>query len=293
MYFRHPDLAPVMPMRHSTVLARTVLLVIVGSVVLPALLHAQTVTVSPMSVVLDSRTRSSTLTLYNSSAAAAEVTVDLAFGYPQSDGEGNVTVPLTSEPAADEPSAFAWMRVFPKRFVLEAGARQVVRIMAEPPPALPDGEYWSRVIVASRAVSAPLERPAEKLEAKLNIVTRMVTPANYRQGAVTTGVEVTRATATRDGGGIRLEFDLRRTGNAAYLGRLQADVVDARGAVLASAREDLAVYRTLTRRIAIDVPAGAGDPSEVRLTIDSVRDDVPPGVVLKAPPVTQKVRIDQ
>ena len=47
--------------------------------------------------------------------------VEFAFGYPQTDAEGNIQVPLSSEAAAGEPSAVPWLTAFPRRLVLESG----------------------------------------------------------------------------------------------------------------------------------------------------------------------------
>lgn len=252
---------------------------------------AQAVTVSPTALYIDGRTRTATLTLYNPGSLPAEVTIDFAFGYPQSDAEGNVAVPLTREPAAGEPSALDWMRAFPRRLVLQPGQRQVVRVLVEPPADLADGEYWARVLVSSRGGQPPIEDTQGDVQLQLNVQTTLVMAANFRKGAVSTGVQVARAAAARDGGAVDLEVDLRRTGNAAYLGRLRADVVDARGAVIATAWDDVAVYRGMLRRLAIELPAGTTGPLEVRLTLDTQREDLPPGGALPAAPVTHSVAV--
>jgi hypothetical protein len=200
-------------------------------------------------------------------------------------------VPLTREPAAGEPSAMDWMRAFPRRLVLQPGQRQVVRVLVEPPPELPDGEYWARVLVSSRGGQPPIEDTQGDVQLQLNVQTTLVMAANYRNGAVGTGVEVARAAAVRTGGEVSLEVDLQRTGNAAFLGRLRADVLDARGTVVATAWDDIAVYRTMLRRLAIALPEGTAGPLEVRLTIDTEREDLPPGGALRPPTVTRSVAV--
>jgi hypothetical protein len=252
---------------------------------------AQAVTVSPTALYIDSRTRTATLTLYNPGSLPAEVSIDFAYGYPQSDAAGNVSVPLTREPAAGEPSAMDWMRAFPRRLVLQPGQRQVVRVLVEPPPELPDGEYWARVLVSSRGGQPPIENTQGGLQLQLNVQTTLVMAANFRKGAVGTGVEVAGATAVRAGADLSLEVQLQRTGNAAFLGRLRADVLDARGTVVATAWDDIAVYRTKLRRLAITLPEGTAGPLEVRLTIDTQRQDLPPGGALPASTVTRSVAV--
>jgi P pilus assembly chaperone PapD len=252
---------------------------------------AHAVTVSPTALYIDSRTRSGVLTLYNPGSLPAEVTIDFAFGYPQSDALGNVSVPLTREPAAGEPSALEWMRAFPRRLVLQPGQRQVVRVLVEPPAGLPEGEYWARVLISSRGGQPPIEETQGDLQLQLNVQTTLVIAANYRNGSVATGVEVASAAAAREGEGVALDLELHRTGNAAFLGRVRADLLDAGGAVISSTFDDVAVYRTMRRRLVLPVPDGTAGPLSVRLTVNTDRDDLPPGGALAAAPVERSVPV--
>ncbi|MBW3570270.1 MAG: hypothetical protein KY467_04115 [Gemmatimonadetes bacterium] len=253
--------------------------------------EAAAVSVSPTALYIDSRTRTGVLTLYNPGQLPEEITIDFAYGYPQSDTAGNIAVDLTREPPAGEPSAMGWMRAFPRRLLLQPGQRQVVRVMVEPPAGLAEGEYWARVLVTSKGGQPPIEQARGDQVLHLEVQTTLVMAANYRNGDVRTGVAVTSAAARRVGGEVALELDLERTGNAAFLGSLRADVLDARGAVLASAYDDLAVYRTMRRRLSIPVPDGTAGPLQLRLTINTERDDLPAGGALPAPPLVQQIPV--
>jgi hypothetical protein len=253
--------------------------------------EAAAVSVSPTALYIDSRTRTGVLTLHNPGTLPEEVTIDFAYGFPQSDTAGNIAVELTREPAAGEPSALGWMRAFPRRLLLQPGQRQVVRVMVDAPAGLAEGEYWARVLITSRGGQPPIEQTQGDQALHLEVQTTLVMAANYRNGDVNTGVTVTSAAARRVGAEVTLELDLERTGNAAFLGSLRADLVDARGTVLGSAFDDLAVYRTMRRRLTIPVPEGAAGPLQLRLTINTERDDLPAGGALPAPPLTQQVPV--
>jgi hypothetical protein len=253
--------------------------------------EAAAVSVSPTALYIDSRTRTGVLTLHNPGALPEEVTIDFAYGYPQSDTAGNIAVALTREPPAGEPSALGWMRAFPRRLLLQPGQRQVVRVMVDAPAGLAEGEYWARVLITSRGGQPPIEQARGDQVLHLEVQTTLVMAANYRNGDVRTGVTVTSAAARRTGGEVTLEMDLERTGNAAFLGSLRADLVDARGTVLGSAFDDLAVYRTMRRRLTIPVPDGAAGALQLRLTINTERDDLPAGGALPAPPITRQVPV--
>lgn len=253
--------------------------------------EAAAVSVSPTALYIDSRTRTGVLTLHNPGTLPEEVTIDFAYGYPQSDTAGNIAVNVTREPAAGEPSALAWMRAFPRRLQLQPGQRQVVRVMVEPPAGLAAGEYWARVLITSRGGQPPIEQAQGDQVLHLEVQTTLVMAANYRNGDVSTGVAIASAAARQTGTDVQLQLDLRRTGNAAFLGSLRADLVDARGTVLGSTFDDLAVYTTMRRRLTIPVPAGATGPLQVRMTINTERDDLPAGGALPAPPITQQLSV--
>lgn len=253
--------------------------------------EAAAVSVSPTALYIDSRTRTGVLTLHNPGTLPEEVTIDFAYGYPQSDTAGNIAVELTREPAAGEPSALAWMRAFPRRLMLQPGQRQVVRVMVDAPAGLAQGEYWARVLITSKGGQPPIEQTQGDQVLHLEVQTTLVMAANYRNGDVSTGVTVTSAAARRTGAEVTLELDLERTGNAAFLGSLRADLVDARGTVLGSAFDDLAVYRTIHRRLTIPIPDGAAGALQLRLTVNTERDDLPAGGPLPAPPITQQVPV--
>jgi hypothetical protein len=253
---------------------------------------AEAVSVSPTALYIDSRTRTGVLTLYNPGTLPEEISIDFAFGYPRSDAEGRIRVDLLDDVPEGEPSAVEWMRAFPRRLVLQPGQRQVVRVMVQPPAGLENGEYWGRILVASRGGQPPIEQMQGEARMQLNVETVLVMAANYRHGEVGTGVEVQAASARQDGGQVMLQLDLARTGNAAMLGRVQADLLDAGGAVIGTIQEDVAVYRTMRRRLPIDVPAGASGPMTVRIRIVGERADLPSSSLLPFAPVTASVPVE-
>jgi P pilus assembly chaperone PapD len=253
--------------------------------------RAHAVSVSPTALYIDSRTRTAVLTLYNPGSLPEEITIDFAYGYPQADSAGNVSVPTTREPAAGEPSALAWMRAFPRRLLLQPGQRQIVRVLVEPPADLADGEYWARILVSSRGGQPPIEQQQGDVRLQLNVQTTLVMAANYRKGDVSTGVSIAAASARRTAEGVQLQVDLARGGNAAFLGRMRAELLDGAGNVLSTLNDDVAVYRTMRRRLTFAVPAGTNGPLSVRVRVNTEREDLPPGGALPAAPIDQRVPV--
>lgn len=248
---------------------------------------ATAVTVAPFAVYLDSRTRTSALTLLNNGTRAEEIQLEFAFGYPRSDSAGNVSVDLTAEAPAGEPSATAWLRAFPQRLVLQPGQRQVVRVLVEPPPGTPDGEYWARVLLKSRGGQAPVEQQRDDVTLQLEIETILALGVVYRQGQVQSGIEIDSASAVVTGDTVTVLTDLRRTGNAAFVGRVVAELMDG-GTVLATAELPVPVHYEL-RRI-LHLPALPGG-NQVRLRIDNRRDDMPSKAPLPMEPITLTIPV--
>lgn len=253
--------------------------------------YAAAVAVSPVAVYIDNRTRTGTLTLFNPGTRPEEIRVEFAYGYPQSDEDGNVTVAVTDSVPEGEPSAVSWLRAFPRRMVLEPGQRQVMRVMVEPPPGLAEGEYWARALVRSRGGQAPIEEQRGDVTVQVDVETVVIVAVNYRNGSVNTGLEVLDADATVQGDSVQAIIDFQRTGNAAYLGRVQAELLDAGGTPVATVEEVLAVYKTIRRKLGLPIPAEAQGPFRVRFTMDTDRDDLPPGGPLPTEQVVHEVAV--
>lgn len=248
--------------------------------------EAYAVAVSPTALYIDSRSRTGTVTLYNPGALPEEIEIGFAFGYPTSDPSGNISVPLTTEAPEGEPSAVEWMRAFPRRLVLQPGQRQVVRIMVTPPAGLAEGEYWARLLITSRGGQPPIEQTVGGVTTQIEVETVMVLAVNYRNGRVHSGVSVTGSEVRREGEHVLVASDLQRNGNAAFLGRIRAELLDEAGRVVGTEEQLVAVYRGLRSVIRIPVPADARGPFQVRLTVDTTRDDLPPEGPLPADPVS-------
>lgn len=269
------------------------------SLVIAALLAAspaaaRAVTVSPNALFIDSRTRSGVLTLYNPGTTAEEIEITFAFGYPRSDLAGAISVALADSAPSGEPSVLGFVRAFPRRLRLEPGQRQTVRILMQPPAGLAEGEYWGRVLVHSRGGRPPVEQQQGGIHMQIDLETVIVGAVNYRNGTVKTGVAIdsARAAIVAAGDSVRVVADLRRLGNAAYLGHLTLELVGADGRVIGSVDEDLAVYRTLRKVESIAIPARTSlVGASVRYRLTTERPDIDPESRLAAEAVTGSIAL--
>jgi hypothetical protein len=251
------------------------------------------VSVSPNALYLDNRNRSGLLTLYNPGTLPEEIEIGFAFGYPVSDSLGNVSVQLLPVAPEGEPSLVPWLRAFPLRLRLAPGQRQVIRIRAEPPANLPNGEYWGRITVTSRGGQPPIEQRQGDIQLSVSLQTVIVCAVTFRNGPMQTGLEIGTGDARVVEDGVQLLLDLTRQGNAAFIGRVVAQVVAPNGEVLGENNVDVAVYRQLRTRLVIPTKKTPTDVSgyKVRFSIDTNRADLPSGGPLPAPRMTGEVAL--
>jgi P pilus assembly chaperone PapD len=238
---------------------------------------AHAVAVSPTALYITSKNPSALLTLVNTGSRPEEIELSIAFGYPRSDSLGVLHVDIVDSAASGEPSLTSYLRVFPRRLVLEPGQRQVVRVMVVMPAGAADGEYWGRVLIKSRGGEPPIEQTQGSVKMQISLETTFAAAVFFQKGEVKTGIEVTSAAAHRMGDSVQFTLDLKRGGNSAFLGRVRAELLDANGTPVAEVEDVVAVYRSLRRRFVLrtgkPLPAGT---YAVRYLVDTERPDLPP-----------------
>jgi P pilus assembly chaperone PapD len=237
---------------------------------------ARAVTVSPTALYITSRNPSALLTLINTGSRPEEIELSIAFGYPVSDSAGVLRVDIVDSAASGEPSLTSFLRVFPRRLVLQPGQRQVVRVMVAMPASAANGEYWGRVLVKSRGGEPPIEQSQGNVRMQLALETTLATAVFFQKGDVKTGISIPAADARRMGDSVVFTLDLKRENNAAFLGRIRAELVNASGATVAEVEDVAAVYRAVRRRFVLrtgsTLPPGA---YTVRYLVDTERPDLP------------------
>ena len=261
--------------------ARAIARVLSGAMSVVALLalsagSARAVTVSPTAVYITARNPSALLTLINTSTRPEEIELSIGFGYPVSDTAGVLRVDIVDVAAGGEPSLTSYLRVFPRRLVLQPGQRQVVRVMVTMPAGAADGEYWGRVLVKSRGGEPPIEQNQGNVRMQLSLETTFATAVFYHKGDVKTGIAVPQVAARRMGDSVQFTIDLERQSNGAFLGRVRAELVNSSGVTVAEVEDVVAVYRSLRRRFvlraAAPLPPGA---YTLRYLVDTERPDLP------------------
>ena len=156
--------------------------------------------VAPTPVVLSPDARSSELVLVNKGTETAAFRIAIENRRMREDGSlEDAAEPLPGEAFADDKLHYS-----PRQLVLEPGARQVVRIMASAPGALPPGEYRSHLRLMSAPVSAGSTQVAgeadtdNSLSIELVAIRSITIPVILRVGTLDASVTMDKAAMAED-----------------------------------------------------------------------------------------------
>lgn len=269
--------------------ARIAVIAVISLVLLPAVIEA--IYVSPTAVFMDDRTRSAQITVGNSGDSPEEATVELKFGFQDADSAGTPYVRFVEDPGPEFPSAADWIRPFPQRLRLEPGTQQVVRLLARPPAGLPDGEYWTRMIVTGRGAVVRVTSADSVVRAGVNLEIRLVTSVSYRKGRISTRAVLRGLAAEAEGDSLAVWASLAREGNAAFLGTADIELVSRRGSIVRRWSTPMSVHYPMRRRFAYQLERLAPGDYIVRFRLRAERRDLPAELVLPAPTVTDSVAV--
>jgi hypothetical protein len=166
-------------------------------------------------------------------------------------------------------------------------------VLATPPDGLPDGEYWSRLIVTSRAAQPAVSVTGDSsVQAGITFELRTITSVTYRKGALTTGVRLDdfRASATPDT--LAAWVHLAREGAAAYLGSVALELRDPEGRTLQRWDTPIAIYHAQQRRFALPLDSVVPGAYQLRLLVSTARQDIGAEHVLPAEPIERVIPVE-
>jgi hypothetical protein len=226
--------------------------------------------------------------LRNASDYSQEVNIDLIFGYPHTNSEGEVMMKTFSEVPETAPSALEWVRVYPRHLILPPGEQQTIRFYARPPRSLPEGEFWARPRIRSHKVQVNSSEK-DNVKAEINLVSSVILALNYRNGKVNTKLDINNISVDVQSERLRLLADIERGGNSAFLGHAFIDVYDSNGDKVISKEKKVAVYRSQLRAFEIDRSAFATGSYRAEITITTEKRRRKNKDVLSAPTVSESI----
>jgi hypothetical protein len=250
------------------------------------------IVVAPTAVYLTSARPAGAVTLYNPSDVPEEVSVSTLFGYPATNENGELRL-FTEEDSDDPRSAAGWIQALPQRLVVPPGERRTVRLLARPASDLPDGEYWTRLVFESRGQTLPVAGgDTTAIAIGLNLNVRTVISAAFRKGQVDTGVQIEDFTPRVQGDSLIVRPNFVRQGNAAFIGRMQVQLVSAAGELARAWEEQVAVYREYNRRYVYDLTGLPAGTYQFQIRLSTEREDIQPQHRLPAAPAVATAEVN-
>lgn len=242
--------------------------------------------VAPTRVLLNMRERSKEVNIINNSSNPAEVTAELGFKLFRSDSLGRVTVDTVVSSEESMHSCQAWLKVFPRKFILAPGASRMVRVLIVPADSSAEGEYWGRIIFGSTPIiRAPAEDTTDAIRTNLTMRIELDIPVIFRKGNVQTGIEFEGISAKNGPDAALALLDTKRTGNAAYRGTLTTVLKRSDGSELARSEEQYTTEFRLRKRI--QLPKLSDGTYTLEVESKSVKRGSANDAVLNAPTVTK------
>jgi hypothetical protein len=256
-------------------------------------LGAQGVMIAPHAVFMSQGGRSGTVTLLNPGNEPVEVAVEVFYGFTATDSTGQLTLVTLEHPDSSHPTAAGWIQAFPRRLTVGPRDQQVVRLLATPPPGLPDGEYWARLAFTAKAGQLPVSGVSDTASIKIGLTlqVRTVIGLHFRKGVVHTGLALSGLQATRQGDSVIVHARFARQGNAAYLGTVHGVVVGSKGNTVGEFTVPVTVFFANEPRWAVAIGPAPADRYELRIDVATRREDLQPELLLQSPVVRDSVAV--
>lgn len=199
------------------------------------LLHAQMI-VSPYVVYTDQHDKFASMIVENGTTKPYDVTISFLFGYPVSDSLGNMTMKYIKSPSSDMPSLLNYVKAFPRRFTLNPGQKQIVRMIVQPPSNLRPGTYWLRIVTSTtkQVPMADINSSNKGISARINYVLNQITTLIYSTDGATTGVDMKNNEIEKKNGKINFLTFLTRTGNSPFFGKIKVSIFNSADALVTS-----------------------------------------------------------
>ena len=207
-----------------------------------SLSYAQVI-VAPTILFMSDRSPFGTFIVMNRSNTLQEVSISFKFGFPESDSLGNIRMQYNDSLMAEKHSCQSWVRGFPQKFIVNPGQQQVVRLLVVPPPNIPEGEYWTRLVTSSTPQAKVIDTVKTGITANITFVLQQVTTIIYKKGNVNTSVSLPDIRVAQDSASMDLYADIHRGGNSPFFGKISAVVKDKLGNKVYSEEEVIAVYK--------------------------------------------------
>lgn len=238
------------------------------------------IVVRPTYLFIDSPEKSSSVTVKNTSENLLEVSIEFKYGYFSSDGNGNLSMETADTIDNYNKSLLKYVKVFPQNFTLAPDEIRTVRIYLDFPIGAEKGEYWARMYFIPKVLQ---KLQIQKKISKLDVVTIVDVPINYRFGNINTGIILENISEIKEGDGkIKFNTLLRSTGTASYWGNLSVKLLDKSGKIKGSITKNISVYKVLFIPFEINLEDKSATIDKIHIVAESKRTDIDPKKLIQS-----------
>lgn len=247
------------------------------------------ITIAPIMLFLDQQNRFGTVMIMNGSQQAQEVSIEFPFGYPTTTKNGNIEMVYNDSTTASKWGIEDAVRGFPKNFTLQPGQRQVVRLTVRPKD-FQDGMYWSRIRTTSNPQSPSVgETSGDEITTRITYKFEQITTVFYKHGDVNTGIDIQNITTEQNSDVVNVIADVKRTGNAPFLGSIKLTVKDQQGNVVTTKQTSTSIYFDYRQVFKLEENELTQGKYNAEISFISQRTDVPQSDLVQMQPVTQSI----
>ena len=246
--------------------------------------------ISPYILYTDTKNKFGTFIVQNESDQVYEIDMSFIFGYPVTDSVGNATMKYHDQPDSSLPSATQWIRAFPRKFVINPGERQKVRMTVTPPANILPGTYWSRIVTSATSQSPPIDTLSEGVRAQIKFVLNQITTFLYRVDSTTTGITVDSFYSEVDSGNVNIYTKLTRTGNSPFFGEVSVTVFNSSSEIVAEEEQNLSNYFETVKKFQFPLENFPPGKCKVELKIlSNEKEDFPESTLAPIPPISESL----
>lgn len=228
-------------------------------------------TVAPNAYVITDPARSTEMLVRLSpDAAPMEFELSSFFAVPHTDSVGNFILWEPSEIYSQDVSAK--IRFSPRRFVLNSGEQQIVRVTVVD-EHLPVGEYWSRVVVSAKSASQGLLGPEQGLSVSMGLEIRTISGLLYRKGQLKSDIDVSNLTSVLRNDSLIVDIDISKESMAAWIGTATISLANEMTKEAITLKEPANFYLTGRYRLSFPLPALPPGAHQAKLALTTTRDD--------------------
>ncbi len=246
------------------------------------------ITIYPSLVFIDPISRSGYIRVVNNSEGPMEIEIVASFSYKSADS-ANLIKTATDSLMESRHSLQKYLKIFPKRLVVQSKKDQMVRFLVMHPPDILDGTYVSNITLISQPLQKQIDTTDTK-NIKMGVIlkTGIISMVVYQKGKLTTSLAFGDLKTKLDTANLHLTFNFEKDGNSPYWGKAQISIFDTKGMEVDTLTEPFGVYCSTNKTFHLKKDKFRSGNYTAEITINTIRGDIPEERTIKVATITKR-----